>query len=106
MDPPLFADSRHLPIDCTIRVDEPTFTAGDFRSSPLGGNGISVPQSRKVTDPLPRGNADPLDPLLATGVVPPPGGNSAHLTALQTDTARQRSAQRYAGDGFGRCLDP
>jgi len=36
-------------------------------------NGISAPQSRKVTDPLPGGNADPLDRSLAMGL--PPSGN-------------------------------
>ena len=54
-------------------TNAPAFTAGEMLR-PVGEvNGISAPQSRKVTDPLPRGNADPLDRSLAMAL--PPSGN-------------------------------
>ena len=76
-------------------TNAPAFTAGEMLR-PVGEvNGISAPQSRKVTDPLPRGNADPLDRSLAMGL-PPFGQLGPTPHRLQTDTARQRSALPYA----------
>ena len=61
--------------------------ASDHR--PVGeGERHSRPPIPEGDRPLPRRNADPLDPLPRNGVTPPSGNSAQPSPALQTDTAR------------------